>query len=201
MARRGPNRASEERRQQIMQAALECFLDRGIAATTIDAIRDRSGASVGSICHHFGTKEELAGALFVEGLRRLNAGMASEVTRHRSARAGIEAGVRYHVRWFAENPDWGRFLLHMRESELLEKTVESTREVRRTEILRLVDWLHPFVEQGEVNELPVSLLVALWGGPAQEYCRQWLSGIATTPPERAIPILARAAWRALSDGA
>lgn len=200
MARRGPTRASEGRRRQILQAALECFLESGIAPTTIDDIRRRSGASVGSISHHYGTKEELAGALFAEGLRRFHSGFVPAVTRRRTARTGIESGVRHHVEWFDENPDWGRFLLHMREVELLETTLVPIRALNRSEILRVVDWLRPYVERGEVADLPVSLLTSLWIGPSQEYCRQRLSGIATTPPERATPILASAAWHALSGG-
>src|SRR5215470_14374357 len=66
--------ASERRRKSILDAALACFLERGVAATTTEEIRDRSGASIGSIYHHFGDKEGLAGALYVEGIRSYQEG-------------------------------------------------------------------------------------------------------------------------------
>jgi AcrR family transcriptional regulator len=58
-----------ERQEAILSAALECFTSRGFAATTVEEIRRRSGASIGSIYHHFGGKEGLAAELCVEGLR------------------------------------------------------------------------------------------------------------------------------------
>src|SRR2546421_8536565 len=58
-----------ERRRAILEAALQCFLDRGYEATTIDDVRLASGASIGSIYHHFKGKEELAAALYLDGYR------------------------------------------------------------------------------------------------------------------------------------
>ena len=49
-----------------MNAALELFVTKGFLATTMDDVRRRSGASIGSIYHHFGSKEDLAAALYVE---------------------------------------------------------------------------------------------------------------------------------------
>ena len=199
MARRAPTKGSERRRRAILDAALTCFVERGTVSATIDEIRDRSGASIGSIFHHYGTKEQLVGALFEEGLRRFHRGFVPAIVQRRSARAGIEAGVRYHIEWFVQNPDMGRFLLHMRQSELL--TPGTIRELNREQMSKILAWLRPFQEKGQVRKLAVSVLTSLWIGPAQEYCRQRLSGIATTPPERVTPLLADAAWRSLrADG-
>ena len=52
------------RRRDVLQAALKCFSERGAEATSIEMIRDLSGASVGSIYHHFGGKNELFLAIF-----------------------------------------------------------------------------------------------------------------------------------------
>ena len=40
--------ARRSRKDEILQAALACFTDFGVDATTIEMIRDRSGASIGS---------------------------------------------------------------------------------------------------------------------------------------------------------
>ena len=40
--------ARSSRKQEILQAALACFTEFGVEATTIEMIRDRSGASIGS---------------------------------------------------------------------------------------------------------------------------------------------------------
>ena len=39
----------DERRESILEAALSCFLEKGYIATTINDIREASGATTGSI--------------------------------------------------------------------------------------------------------------------------------------------------------
>src|SRR3954471_16108890 len=87
------------RQQAILDAALGAFLEKGVLATTIEDVRERSGASVGSIYHHFGSKEGIAAALFVEGMRSYQDG-AVEALRAK----GVRGFVRRHVRWVAANP-------------------------------------------------------------------------------------------------
>ena len=55
------------RRKEILQAALSCFSEQGFDATTVEQIRHRSGASTGSIYHHFKNKAHIAAALYLEG--------------------------------------------------------------------------------------------------------------------------------------
>ena len=75
-----------DRRQVILDAALEAFAERGTAAATVDDVRRRSGASVGSIYHHFGDKEGLAAALYVEGLRSYQEGLPGGAAPRRRTR-------------------------------------------------------------------------------------------------------------------
>ncbi len=46
----------DERRRSILEAALDCFLEKGYIATTINDIREASGATTGSIYHFFDGK-------------------------------------------------------------------------------------------------------------------------------------------------
>src|SRR5215213_1451313 len=98
------------RQQAILDAALAAFLERGVLATTIEDVRERSGASVGSIYHHYGSKEGIAAALFVDGMRRYQDG-AIEALRSKAVRGF----VRRHVRWVTENPELATYLFTQRE--------------------------------------------------------------------------------------
>jgi len=49
---------------RILDAATDIFAARGFSAATMADIVDRSGASIGSIYHHFGGKRELFLAIF-----------------------------------------------------------------------------------------------------------------------------------------
>ena len=50
MSPKGRIRASEARRRQILDAALELFLEAGVGSCRVEDLFERSGASVGSCC-------------------------------------------------------------------------------------------------------------------------------------------------------
>ena len=64
--------ATRARKQSVLEAALECFSELGVEGTTIHQIQRRAGCSIGSIYHHFGSKEGIAEELFILGVQRLN---------------------------------------------------------------------------------------------------------------------------------
>lgn len=58
-----PRRTQEERRTEtrsrLLDAAVDCLLERGYAATTVAEVQDRAGVARGTLLHHFPTKIEL----------------------------------------------------------------------------------------------------------------------------------------------
>src|SRR5438128_515002 len=95
--------ARSPRQSAILDAALRCFQRDGYAATTIEAICAAAGASVGSVYHHFGGKDRIAATLYVDALASYQDGFLEELRSHDDARAGVEAVVRYHLRWVREH--------------------------------------------------------------------------------------------------
>jgi AcrR family transcriptional regulator len=185
-------------RDAVLAAALACFTERGFTATTVADIRERSGASVGSIYHHFGGKEQIAATLYVEGLDDYQRGLLATLRRHPGAEEGVRAFVRHHLRWVAANPQLARFLSDRRETELVEVTAGRVRELNRASFAEIGDWYRRHVDAGLLRGVPFDLLHAIVLGPAQELSRHWLAGdtsLSLTTAERA---LADAAWRALS---
>ena len=189
--------ASERRRKSILDAALACFLEHGIAATTAEEIRDRSGASIGSIYHHFGDKEGIAGALYAEGIRSYQEGFLRVLVHHREARRGVEGAVRYHLRWVEENPERARYLFAVREPQMVGSVRAEVRELNRRFYGAVERWVTPHMRAGLLRPLPADLLQALWFGPAQHLARLWLAGLAPRGLTRAGRLLPEAAWHAL----
>ncbi|MFN4025252.1 MAG: helix-turn-helix domain-containing protein [Hyphomonas sp.] len=61
-ARRRTTRRGEETRRQLIRAAVDCLSERGYAATSIEAVMERAGASRGSVLHQFPTRTDLIAA-------------------------------------------------------------------------------------------------------------------------------------------
>jgi AcrR family transcriptional regulator len=188
------------RRDAILDAALVEFNAKGVAGTSIADIRRRSGASVGSIYHHFGDKEGIASALHLEGLIDYQGGFLAALTGATGARDGVERGVRHHVQWIARHPDRARFMLLGRDAGLTLATERPLRELNRRFFGAVQRWVAPLVENGELRELSPEVLTALWIGPSQELARHWLAGRTRVNPAEAAPVLAEAAWKSMTRG-
>ncbi|HZZ47018.1 MAG TPA: TetR/AcrR family transcriptional regulator [Pseudonocardia sp.] len=186
------------RRDEILAAGLASFLEHGVAGASIEDVRARSGASVGSIYHHFGGKRALAGAVYTAALASYQERFLDTLARCRDdAGAGVREVVLTHLRWcLDERPDYARFLLFH---------ADTARAAAGDELIALnreffdaaLAWLRPHTRAGHLRELDVDLLYALWLGPAQEYCRLVLSSRVGTGSVSARAELADGAWRTL----
>jgi AcrR family transcriptional regulator len=185
------------RKEAVLEAALQCFEELGYEATSIEDIRARSGASIGSIYHHFGRKEVIAAALYMDALERYRAGMRSEVAQARSARSLVRSIVQHHLDWAVENPARARYLIQMRRSESVKEIEGALRASTAAFLGEMRDQLARWIEREEVVDLPMHVFAAVVIGPAQEILRHW----AQRPKEinlRAVrDLLADAAWRAV----
>lgn len=66
---------AEETRARILEAAAECFAQRGYEAASVGDICERAGVSKGAFYHHFPSKQDLFMALLNEWLEALDVGL------------------------------------------------------------------------------------------------------------------------------
>lgn len=198
MARRR-NRGGKRpaRRREILEAALASFEERGYGASSIEDIRRRAGASVGSIYHHFGSKAGIASALYAEGLADFQDGLLAEMRRARSARGLVQRVVRFHLGWAAANPHWAEYLLKMRRVEAVAAIETRLREMNAAFLERALGLIGPYMDRGEIVRLSPDALLSLLFGPAQEFLRLWLDGRAQLEIRQARELLAEAAWKSV----
>lgn len=71
---------TEDKRRRILSAALDCFEERGFAATRMEDIARSAGVAKGTIYNYFKGKEELLHAL-AEGIARDHARPLREALR------------------------------------------------------------------------------------------------------------------------
>lgn len=186
-----------DRKSAILNSALAVFSEKGIEATTIEDIRQRSQASVGSIYHHFGTKEGIAAALFLRGIDDYWAQLIAGAESQPSAEGMIHGLIEAHINWIVSKPDLARFLFSRRQA--VGPAYEQAIRQRTADHFRTVfDLLKPWFKQGLLRRLPTDLYGPALMGPAQEFSRQWLSGRSESDPRTAIKELSLIAWRSLA---
>lgn len=184
-------------REDLLAAGLAVFDRDGFEGATVAAIRTRARASNGSFFHFFGSKKELAGTLFLEILARYHAAVIAAVSGPCGAQEGVARLIRAHLDWVVTSRREARYLFEISRSEWTEE-VRCAQRAQNTRLSEAVQrWRAPLVERGEL--LPMTSLVFFSQiiGPAQIFCRAFLSGRDRADPREQADILIACAIRAV----
>ena len=111
-----PAEAPTDRRQDILNAALACAAEGGVDAVTIDGVRARCGASVGSIYHHFGNRDGIVAALFFEIFHDQSRSVQAHLDAAQGVEAGVLALVTGYLDWVVAQPERARFIFQARSA-------------------------------------------------------------------------------------
>ncbi|MDX9688308.1 TetR/AcrR family transcriptional regulator [Halopseudomonas formosensis] len=191
-----PGRRAELKRA-ILRAGLECFNAQGIEATTIEMIRSGSDTSVGAIYHHFGNKEGLVAALLFAAMEDQASLRQQYLATAQTPRDGVSALVLSYVDWVADQPEWARYQFNARFVVANGPHKEELVARNRARNQQLQEWFARAGAGDKLTSLPYELVPSLIIGPAESYCRAWLSGRVASSPRVYRETLAEAAWRAL----
>lgn len=184
-------------RDDLLAAGLTVFDRDGFEGATVAAIRNLARTSNGSFFHFFGSKKELAGTLFLEILQRYHASVVSALDPGAGSSEGIARLIRAHLDWVVNNRREARFLFEISRAEWSEEL----RDAQRGENSRLAEgverWRGPLIARGELFPMSATVFFSQIVGPAQVFCRAWLSGRDRSDPRGQADTLIACAIRAL----
>ena len=98
-------------RPKIERAALQLFVDEGVAAATTREIAEAAGVSEGALYRHYKGKDELALALFMETHNRLGLMLAEAWTTGKTLKQRVRNAVAAYTTLADE--DWLLFSFHL----------------------------------------------------------------------------------------
>jgi AcrR family transcriptional regulator len=188
-----PGRPGPSARERLLSAALARFGADSPVAVSLEDIRQEAGVSVGALYHHFADKAALLDALYVELTQQFQAGFLAELRAHPGAEDGIQAGVRFYLRWVSRHRAAASILLGHRPD------APALHDHNRRFFAEVMAWWQTHVHYGALRSLRIDVIHALWLGPAQEYTRHWLAGHAKRTPATVVDTLSEAAWNALKE--
>ncbi len=186
-------------KRDILLGALKCFNELGVDTTTIDQIKVRCDTSVGNIYHHFGNKDGLVIELLFCALNDQFRMCTEYFARARTVKDGVVALVHSYVDWATSEPELALFLAPART--ILEKGPLADKLTARYEQRdsAVYAWLLAAEQNEGLETVPPELIASLVIGPADYYCRAWLSKRVTTPPFEFREPLARSTWASLQE--
>ena len=194
-------------REDIAAAAIELFLDRGVAGTRVEDILGAASVSVGSFYHHFRDKLDLAATVYLEHLQRFQGDLLVELDRYPRTEDAVRGLVVAYLRWAGADPRAMGYLHQCREPNVAQIAEGEEARLRQSFDSRLAGWLGERAATGELRALPHEHSLALLLGPAEQLIRAAIepSGHSTAPEPDALAaylahaerVLADAAWEAL----
>lgn len=145
------NKLNDELRSDILVATLKLFAEKGYFNTSLAEIAEASGVkSTAGIYKHFKTKQDIAKALYVWIIDRLNVSVDDIRRRNRKSSEQLREIVDLWFRLTDEAPEVMYFLLIMNINEFLpdEKPVMET-----APFVKIIKVLQNGIKEGEIRAI------------------------------------------------
>ncbi|MCX7621322.1 MAG: TetR/AcrR family transcriptional regulator [Acidimicrobiales bacterium] len=187
-----PRLPAAERRQQLLEVALEVFSERGFHQTSMNDVADAAGVTKPVLYQHFGSKR----ALFLELLRDVGERLLDAVGKATAEATGprqqVENGMRAYFHWVAEHRAGFEILFAgdtRRDREFRSEAAKVEREIADA-VAQLI------VVEGLDRERQHLLGFAIVG-LAETTCRHWLNGRIKLDVDELADQVSELAWAGL----
>jgi TetR/AcrR family fatty acid metabolism transcriptional regulator len=167
--------AQEERRRQILDAAVRAFAKKGYHACRVSDIAEEAGVAYGLVYHYFESKDAVLESIFREMWGMMVAAINAVEEIEESPREQLRKSCAIVLRTWRDYPDVVRVLVRevARSGEQLQREVE--------EIAHAFDALRRIVERGQEQEVfrrDISPRLAAWViyGALEEILTGWVLG-------------------------
>jgi len=156
----------DERRQQILEAALRAFSENGYAKTTMDDIVKLSGLSKGTLYWHFKNKQDLFIATIMMLFSNIDRELASLVQQDAPAEDRIRAFALQVGTFFKANkPYVGLLVDAFFQSYQSEESLQAMQELYQNYIVSVETIIRQGIDNGEFREVdPHTAAIALMAG-------------------------------------
>jgi AcrR family transcriptional regulator len=161
-----PRHRFTDTRDRIEAAAIELFVAKGVAETTVKDIAGALGLSEGALYRHFISKEQLVWQVFERHYVDFGEQLLKLAEKDTTARAKLTTMIRAFCSAHDDNPTLFRFLLFVQHGQLAKLSPDSP-----TPVLGMRKLIEKGIASGEIPDQDPDLATALVFGivlqPAQ----------------------------------
>jgi TetR/AcrR family fatty acid metabolism transcriptional regulator len=170
-----PAVSQEEKRRQILDAAVRAFARKGYHACRVGEIAEEAGVAYGLVYHYFGSKEEVLQSIFRETWGQMLARIREVEEGDDSAQEKVRKVTALLLRTWRRDPDLVRVLVRevTRSPEQLQQQIE--------EIGHAYNALERIVVSGQASgefraELDPKVAATVFYGALEETLTGWVMG-------------------------
>ncbi len=185
-------------RQRILAAALKLFVEQGYFNTNVPDLSRESQCSVGSIYHTFKNKEEVASALYEEGIKAFRNAMLLSIEGIKEEEEIIKTVVKSFLEFSEINHQFSKYLWLCRHNEFMSGLIKHPTMVGFDDLGRkLTRTIKMAIRSKKIKPSGAHIIWSVMFGIPVGYVRDWLDGYNALPPSTVADELADACWRAL----
>ena len=144
-------KVKNERRDQILSAALRLFATKGLSATKITDIALMSGMSQGLIYHYYKSKEEIFTWLIGSAMAKMNEAALNLEKLPVSAKEKIIIAIEGLLKGFNENADTANYYFLITQTALSDAYPEDAKEIIRTQNDVKYGVITRILKQGQID--------------------------------------------------
>ncbi len=193
-----PNLSDYSPRERILAAALKLFVEQGYFNTNVPDLSRDSKCSVGSIYHNFKNKEEVASALYEEGISSFRGALCDSLKGKTRPEDVVKSLVSSFLEFSEVNHQLSKYLWLCRHNEFMTGLIKHPTRVGFDKLGRILTrTIKQGIRSGEIQELNANVIWSILFGIPVGYVRDWLDGYNSQPPKAVAPILADVCWKAL----
>jgi TetR/AcrR family transcriptional regulator, fatty acid metabolism regulator protein len=170
-----PAATQEEKRRQILDAAVRAFARKGYHACRVGEIAEEAGVAYGLVYHYFGSKEEVLETIFRDTWTQMLARVREVQEEGGPAGEQVRKVTALLLRTWRRDPDLVRVLVHevTRSPEQLPRQVE--------EISHAYEALESIVAHGQQtgefrDDFDAQLAATIFYGALEEILTGWVMG-------------------------
>ena len=127
------------KREDILNTALELFIDKGFDNTPTSLISKEAGVATGTLFHHFKSKEELINELYLYLKQDIVKTLYANINKLDSVRDQMEYIWYEFTKWGMTNPEKYKFLSMARTSSYIEDNTRAQTETLFSGLHSLID--------------------------------------------------------------
>lgn len=185
-------------RERILAAALKLFVEQGYFNTNVPDLSRESKCSVGSIYHNFKNKEEVATALYQEGLAAFRKALDQSLGGATDAEQIVKTIVRSFLEFSEVNHQLSRYIWLCRHNEFMSGIIRHPTMVGFDHLGRkLTRAIKDGIRAKTIRPMRANIIWSIVFGIPLAYVRDWLDGYNTEPPSKVAVEIAETCWRAL----
>ena len=144
-------KVKDERREQILLAALALFATKGLSATKITDIAQKTGMSQGLIYHYYKSKEEIFTWLIGSAMQKMNEAALNLEKLPVSAKEKIIIAIEGLLKGFEQNADTANYYFLITQTALSDAYPEEAKEIIRTQNDVKYEVITRILKQGQAD--------------------------------------------------